>query len=120
LVVRRSPDQRRRGQLLALATGATVLTRRGGRDRGGDLPGRVVFADEFMSGDHATVVRAGRGFQLVEREAGGPPANGLYVNGRRMMEGAAGVELADGDVLRLGATELVFKQLNLPPSDERT
>jgi hypothetical protein len=115
LVVRRSPDTARRGQLLTLAASDTVLSRRCGAESGesGESPrgaqGRVVFADEFMSGDHAVVRRGPASFVVQERLAG-PTANGLFLNGRRLRGGKAEL-LADGDVLRLGATELVFKQV---------
>jgi hypothetical protein len=112
LVVRRSPDPDRRGQLLSLGAVDTILSRRSSR-QAAERPGQITFTDEFMSGDHAILRRAGRGFVVVERHAGGRSANGLFVNGRRLPAGEVAA-LVDGDVLRLGATELVFKQLHLP------
>jgi len=69
-------------------------------ERGG---GRLAlgFADRWMSGDHARLRRDGDGWVLEDRGS----KNGLFVNGASTRGGP----LADGDVIEVGHTFLVFR-----------
>ena len=76
-----------------------------------------------MSSGHAIVSRPGTGdrrgaFSIRDRE-GAPTANGTFVNSRRIGLGES-VDLADGDEIKVGATQMVFRSLWLPGSDART
>jgi len=94
--------------------------------RAGSPPGpaardRVELADEHMSIGHATVrapqpADGERGaFTITDRQDPGPSANGTFVNSHKLTPKEA-LRLGDGDVIRLGTTELVFKSLWLPPA----
>ena len=109
-----------RGQLIELSELATVLS----REDGPPSPGVrwYAFDDSYMSSGHATVRRPRIGKQdspfVIEERRGsaGPSSNGVFVNARRVDPGKAR-ELSDGDVIRLGTTELQFKSLWLPPGE---
>lgn len=116
LVVLQSPDGERRGGLIELEEPITVLSR-GARP---PSPGVRCFAfeDEFMSSSHATVrrpIQASREAAFVLEERREPAsANGVFVNSHRLTAGKPH-ELSDGDIVRVGTTELQFKSLWLPP-----
>ena len=121
LVVLQSPDEKRRGSLIELTAPLSVLSR-GVR--------RVVASqewfdinDEFMSGGHAVVFRPQGNdrrdsFTIRDREDPGPSANGTFVNAHKLGHGEI-VQLSEGDIIRLGTTELIFKSLWLPPGGPR-
>lgn len=117
LVVLRTPDQPQQATLLDLDQSQNVITRAGAPA----LPGARMYAfnDEYMSVANATIRRPFGGdqnaaFTLEDRRTPGPSANGTWLNARRL--GAAEVaQLGDGDVIRVGTTEFLFKSLWLPP-----
>ena len=121
LVVVSTLDKRQRGALLQLDQERSVLSRgEGGSDRQGGL---FEFSDIFMSTGHAIVTRPrtrdrNGAFSISDRE-GTPTANGTFVNSRRLSFGES-VELADGDEIKVGATQIVFRSLWLPGSDARS
>jgi pSer/pThr/pTyr-binding forkhead associated (FHA) protein len=45
----------------------------------------------------------------------GPSANGTFVNSHKLAPGEV-VDLSEGDIVRVGRTELMFKSLWLSPS----
>ena len=116
-VVLQSPDEKRRGTLVELTAPIFVLSR-GVRRVAADEQWFDI-DDEFMSGGHAIVHRR-RGsertdsFAIRDREDPGPSANGTFVNSHKLGGGEI-VQLSDGDIIRLGTTELIFKSLWLPP-----
>ncbi len=87
-----------RGRDVRLASGLTRV----GSSRDCDLP---LAGDSYVSSKHAELVLE-RGLARV-RDLGS--TNGTYVNGERITE----AELADGDRVRFGTTELVFKCVHL-------
>ena len=117
LVVLRSPDQAQQGTLLDLDQAQNVITRAGGPA----TPGSRTYAlnDEYMSVGHAVIRRPFGGdqnaaFTLEDRRNPGPSANGTWLNAQRL--GHTDVaQLGDGDVIRVGTTEFLFKSLWLPP-----
>jgi hypothetical protein len=121
LVVVSTPEQEQRGELLQLDQERSVLSR--GERGPNSQPGLFEFPDIFMSSGHAIVTRPRTGdrrgaFSIRDRE-GAPTANGTFVNSRRIGPGES-VELADGDEIKVGATQMVFRSLWLPGSDART
>lgn len=120
LVVVQSPDAKRIGSLLELAAPVSVLSRGAHGATAGEE--WFDFADEFMSGGHALVSRPARAdrhqaFSIRDRQDPGPSANGTFVNSHKLGRGEV-VKLSEGDVVRLGTTEMVFKSLWLPPSGQ--
>ncbi len=120
-VVLHSPDQNRRGSLIELTAPVSVLSR--GVRRGQPNEEWFDVQDEFMSGGHALVHRPlgtaiGEAFTIRDREQPGPSANGSFVNSQKLGPGEV-VQLSDGDVVRLGTTEMIFKSLWLPPGAAR-
>jgi hypothetical protein len=120
LVVVSSVDSARRGALVELTYRRSILSRAGTMPPG--TPGVVEFADTFMSSGHAVVTRPQTGnrneaFEIRDRETA-PSANGTFVNSRRLVAGEV-MRLGDGDVVKVGATELVFRSLWLPGSGAR-
>jgi hypothetical protein len=119
LVVVRCPDDKQIGRLIELTEPAVVLTRRLPTPPS-SAPDRIELADEHMSTAHATVHAPERSddergaFTVTDREDPGPSANGTFVNSHKLAPGEV-VRLCDGDVVRLGTTEMVFKSLWLPP-----
>jgi pSer/pThr/pTyr-binding forkhead associated (FHA) protein len=63
---------------------------------------QVLLTDRAISRPHACVQRDASGFNIVDLES----ANGTTVNGQRISEPHS---LADGDVIGLGETRLVFR-----------
>lgn len=116
LVVLQSPDSERRGGLIELEEPITVLSR-GARP---PSPGVrcCAFEDEFMSSSHAAVRRPAKAAPeaafVIEERREPASANGVFVNSRRIRADGPH-ELSDGDIVRLGTTELQFKSLWLPP-----
>jgi len=121
LVVVSTLDQRHRGALLELDQDRSTLSR--GEAPQQREPGLFEFSDIFMSSGHAVISRPRTGdrngaFSIKDRESA-PTANGTFVNSRRVLPGES-VGLADGDVIKVGATQLVFRSLWLPGADART
>ena len=61
----------------------------------------VVLADPAVSRKHVGIRRVGASFELADLGS----TNGVYVNGYRMPKKL----LANGDILRIGNTEMVFR-----------
>jgi hypothetical protein len=61
----------------------------------------IVLADPAVSRKHMGIRRAGKRFEFADLGS----TNGVYVNGRRIPK----KELASGDIMRVGNTEMVFK-----------
>jgi hypothetical protein len=115
LVIVSSVDVQRRGSLIELDQVRSILSRADSLPSG--TPGLVEFADTFMSSGHAVLSRPRTGtrtdaFTISDRETS-PSANGTFVNSRRITPGKS-LRLADGDVVKVGATEMVFRSLWLP------
>jgi hypothetical protein len=118
LVVLKSPDEAHRGELIELEEPVTLLS----RSMQAPIPGVSchAFEDDFMSTRHAAVRRPFASLREAafaiedRRDPAGPSANGVFVNARRIPPDRA-FELSDGDIIRLGTTELQFKSLLLPP-----
>jgi len=80
------------------------------------------FADEFMSCGHASVYRPASNdrqdsFAIRDRVDPGPSANGTFVASHKLGRGEI-VKLSEGDIVRMGTTEMVFKSLWLPPGGQ--
>lgn len=121
LVVVQTPDERRQGTLIELGAQVSVLSR-GARSTVGQE--WFDFNDEFMSNGHALIARPTSElrtscFSIRDRQEPGPSANGTFVNGQRLAPEQS-ASLSEGDLIRVGVTELVFKSLWLPPSDPRS
>ena len=116
LVVAAAGDAARRGTLIELKFDDTILSR---ADALPSTDERVVeFPDVFMSSGHAVLQRPRTGnredaFTIRDRDNPGPSANGTFVNSRRLAPGEV-VQLADGDMIQVGSTELLFRSLWLP------
>jgi hypothetical protein len=118
LVVLKSPDEAQRGALIDLVDPVIVLTRGGSPTLAGVR--QVEFRDDFMSAGHASIRRPpgfarDAAFTIEDRKTPGPSANGTFVNARKLEPGEVAM-LGDGDVVRVGTTELHFKSLWLPPA----
>ena len=117
-VVLSSLDPHHTGALIELATPVTVLSR-GGQENT-SMETWIDFNDKFISNGHALVYRPkqaaqDQAFTIRDREVPGPSANGTFVNSHKLGPGEV-VELSEGDVVRVGRTELMFKSLWLSPS----
>jgi hypothetical protein len=119
LVVAASPDELREGQVLPVDYPITVITREGAV---AGLPGEIALRDDFLSAGHALIKRAYEGagggdgaFTLEDRRDPGPSANGTFLNSRRLAAVEA-APLCDGDEIRVGSSELVFRTLFVPGS----
>jgi hypothetical protein len=117
LVVVRSPDRSKQGTLIELIDPVVVLTR-----AGVPTPSRgareIAIEDEYMSAGHATIRRPqglsrDAAFTAQDRRHPGPSANGTFINGQRLAPDEV-APLGDGDIVRMGRTELYFKSLWLP------
>jgi hypothetical protein len=122
LVVLHSPDEKRVGSLIQLTAPTSVLSR-GVRNPAADEEW-FDFSDEFMSCGHALVYRPAsndrkEAFGIRDRVDPGPSANGTFVDSHKLGRGEV-VKLSDGDVVRVGTTEMVFKSLWLPPGGQGT
>ena len=95
LVVQRSPSLEEGGEFAL--TVAPVTVGRGGQN---DL---VLTGDEFASARHARIELRGDGVWVQDLES----TNGTFVNGARV---AGAQRLDDGDILRVGATDLVVEE----------
>jgi hypothetical protein len=116
LIVIRSIDRGKRAALFELDGATNVLSRAGAE--AGKSDKLIVLEDEFMSIGHAIVRRPAAGertdaFTIQDRRDPGPSANGTFVNSHKLAPGEV-IRLGDGDVIKLGATELLFKSLLLP------
>jgi hypothetical protein len=119
LVVVQSPDEKRLGTLISLVKPASVLSRGVTAALNGEE--WFDFSDDFMSTGHAIVNRpAGPGrqeaFTIRDRQHPGPSSNGTFVNSKKLGRDDL-VKLSEGDIIRVGSSELVFKSLWLPPSN---
>jgi hypothetical protein len=117
-VVLSSLDAQINGALVELATPVTILSR--GAQANTTMETWIDFNDRFVSNGHALVYRpqraaADEAFTIRDRELPGPSANGTFVNSHKLTPGEV-VELSEGDIVRVGRTELMFKSLWLPPS----
>lgn len=118
LVVVRTTDEQQQGRLLELDRPTVALSRAGVPPLGADKV--LQFGDNLMSSGHATIrgpsspERTGA-FTVADRENPSPSANGTFVNAHRLAPGEV-LPLSDGDMLKVGATELLFKTLWLPPT----
>jgi hypothetical protein len=114
LVVIESPDESKEGSVLALDHPIIVLTRQGAV---AGVPGEIALRDDFLSAGHATLscLTSDRDvqFTLQDRREPGPSANGTFLNGRRLAAGE-NAALCDGDEIRVGSTEIVFRNLFVP------
>jgi PPM family protein phosphatase len=72
---------------------------------GADPDCKIVVAEDYVSGRHAEVMRTEHGFTL--RDLGS--TNGTFINNGRAQEEC----LVDGDRIRVGRTEMVFKSHSL-------
>lgn len=121
LVVIRAAEENRQGTLVELDRPTVVLSRAGAPPSGADK--LVEFDDSFMSSGHA-VLRSPPGgnrdgaFTIADRDNPSPSANGTFVNAHKLEPGEV-IRLSDGDVIKVGATELLFKSLWLPPAGSR-
>lgn len=67
----------------------------------------VIESDGMISKRHAKITMAAEGFRITDLNS----TNGVWVNDERVSDS----ELKSGDVIRLGATELVFDQAGAGP-----
>jgi len=116
LIVIGTGDESKRGALIELDADA-VLSRADAPPTGAAK--LVPFDDGFMSSGHAVLGRPLTGertdaFTIRDRDRPGPSANGTFVNSHKLVKGEI-VRLADGDIIKVGTTELLFKSLWLPP-----
>ncbi len=121
LIVIRTNDEAKKGELVDLDADA-VLSRADAPPIGAAK--LVAFDDGFMSSGHAVLSRPQTGertdaFTIRDRDRPGPSANGTFVNSHKLVKGEI-VRLADGDIIKVGTTELLFKSLWLPPVGTRT
>jgi hypothetical protein len=119
-VVVQSPDEKRIGSLLPLVAATSVLSR-GVRPPAADEEW-FDFSDEFMSCGHSMVCRPttadrNEAFAIRDRVDPGPSANGTFVDSHKLGRGEV-VKLSEGDIVRVGTTEMVFKSLWLPPGGQ--
>jgi hypothetical protein len=117
-VVLSSLDAQHNGALIELATPMTILSRGAQANTANDT--WIDFNDKFISNGHALIFRpkraaADEAFTISDRQVPGPSANGTFVNSHKLVPGEV-VELSEGDIVRVGRTELMFKSLWLPPS----
>jgi hypothetical protein len=117
-VVLSSADTRHNGSLLELTTQTTILSR--GAQENTSIETWIDFNDKFISNCHALIFRPKRAhqdeaFTIRDRELPGPSANGTFVNSHKLAPGEI-VELSEGDIVRVGRTELMFRSLWLSPS----
>jgi hypothetical protein len=118
LVVLDSPDKAWRGKLVELDQALIILSRSQRPPSQGTRC--IVIDDGYMSTGHATIRRPfaatpQSAFVIADRKDPGPSSNGVFVNAVRLPAGE-NRELADGDIVRLGTTELIFRSLYLPPT----
>jgi len=122
MVVIKTPDPSQKSALIDLVDPIVVLTRAGAPASAGVR--QIEFRDDFMSAGHA-VIRRPQGFAqdaaftIEDRKTPGPSANGTFVNGRKLTAGEVAM-LGDGDIVRVGTTELHFKSLWLPPASVKS
>jgi pSer/pThr/pTyr-binding forkhead associated (FHA) protein len=114
LVVIDTPDGALDGAVVSIEQPVVTLTRHGAV---AGIPGEIALRDDFLSAGHATIKSQARGpelgFTLEDRMSPGPSANGTFLNGRRLGPGEA-APLCDGDEIRVGSTEMVFRNLLVP------
>jgi len=116
-----SPEEGRCGTRIELTAPISVLSR-GVRPRTA-IEEWFDINDQCVSGGHAIVHRPrssdrNDSFTIRDRESPGPSANGTFVNSHKLGPDET-IQLSEGDVIRLGTTELIFKSLWLPPSGPR-
>ncbi len=116
-VVVSSLEPQHNGALIELRTPVTILSR--GAQESTSMETWIDFNDKFVSNGHALIYRPKRdsqdeAFTIRDREMPGPSANGTFVNSHKLAPGEV-VELSEGDIVRVGRTELMFKSLWLSP-----
>jgi hypothetical protein len=121
LVVLTSADESQRGALIEVERDTLVLSRAGAPQN--PVEQLVPFDDGFMSIGHAVLNRPVTGertdaFTIHDRKNPGPSVNGTFVNARKLTPGEV-VRLGDGDIIKVGTAELLFKSLWLPPVADR-
>jgi pSer/pThr/pTyr-binding forkhead associated (FHA) protein len=72
----------------------------------------VHLADDSVSGSHATIVRRGAAWQLLDLGS----RNGSYVDGVRVTEQA----LANGCEVRIGNVKLLFRMIAAAPARDQS
>lgn len=98
-------------QEFLLTKSVTILGR--SRRLGNDV---ILDWDGMVSKRHAKIVLTPEGFAIVDLDS----TNGVWVNGEKIVD-SNGRLLKNGDTIRLGATELVFKEKeNLTPDTTAT
>jgi hypothetical protein len=116
-----SPDEKLRGTLLALTAPVTVLSRgilsKATNEEWFDIN------DECVSGGHAVIHRPRQSdrsdsFTIRDRQNPGPSVNGTFVNSHKLANDES-IQLSEGDIVRVGSTEMIFKSLWLPPGEPR-
>jgi hypothetical protein len=114
LVVLSSPEEGRAGEIHPLPPGSLILTRKPAQDAA-TIPGQLAFLDDFLSSGHAIIRKLPdrAGWTIEDRPSPSPSANGTFVNAHQV-EASEGYVLCDGDVIRIGTTELFFRALILP------
>jgi hypothetical protein len=117
-VVISSLDPHHNGALLELTTPVTILSR--GAQENTAHETWYEFNDKFISNGHAVIHRPkelspDEAFTIRDREVPAPSANGTFVNSHKLAPGEV-VELSEGDIVRVGRTELMFKSLWLSPT----
>jgi hypothetical protein len=114
LVVLSSPEEERAGEIHPVPPGSLILTRKPAQTAVA-IPGQLAFLDDFMSSGHATLRKLPdrAGWTIEDRASPSPSANGTFVNAHQVEPGESYV-LCDGDVIRIGTTELYFRALLLP------
>jgi len=118
LVVVRTVEEGRQGTLIELDRPTVALSRAGVPPLGADKV--IQFKDSFMSSGHAVLWSPPNGartnaFTISDRENPSPSINGTFVSSQKLAPGQV-MRLSDGDTIKVGSTELLFKSLWLPPS----
>jgi hypothetical protein len=115
LVITKTPADVSRGQLIDLSASETILSRAGGAVTG---PQVIPIEDVFMSDSHAIIRRPAQigpnaAFTVEDRRNPSPSKNGTWLNLRKLGPNEAAT-LGDGDIIRVGTTDLIFRSLILP------
>jgi hypothetical protein len=121
LVPLRTPDVGQRGKLILLVQPRVTLTRRNDAENPRIQPEMIALADNHVSSAHASITRpkgtnSSETFVLRDRLDPGPSSNGTFLNGRKL-DPKEVAQLSDGDLIRVGNTEILFRSLWLPPGD---
>lgn len=112
-----SPDDSKTSSLIELVTPTTIFSRGAALSENSET--WIDINDKFISSGHAVVNRPQQNhrteaFTIRDRVVPGPSANGTFVNSAKLKPDDV-VELSEGDIVRIGRTEMVFKSLWLDP-----